>query len=224
VAERLNHPFTLAYALFHAGLLDLSRRDFELVYERSGRVLDVAEEHDYETWGALGLALQGAAMVGLGRSAEGLDRMNRGIALYEGLKTPPVFWPLLQSLRAGALGLAGRPADGLDLVEALRLNGESNITYPELALLRGDLLLGLQDVEGARRWFRRGLEVAPAFGLRMPQLRASARLARISASAQERRDRAEELRGIYSTFTEGFDALDLVEARAVLDELGDRVA
>jgi hypothetical protein len=106
----------------------------------------------------------------------------------------------------------------------LRLNGESNITYPELALLRGDLLLGLQDVEGARRWFRRGLEVAAASGLGKPQLRASARLARISASAQERRDRAEDLREIYSTFTEGFGALDLVEARAVLDELGDRVA
>ncbi len=225
LAERLDHPFTLAYTSFHAGLLDLWRRDFELADERSGRVLDVAEEHDYETWRALGLALQGAAMVGLGRSAEGLDRMSRGVALYEGLTTPPVFWPLLESLRAGALGLAGRPADGLDLIdEALELNGENNITYPEFALLKGDLLLGLHDVDGAARWFRSGHEVAAAFGLRMPQLRASARLTRISGTAYERRDRAEELREIYSTFTEGFDALDLVEARAVLDELGDRVA
>jgi hypothetical protein len=124
---------------------------------------------------------------------------------------------------AGALGLAGRPTDGLDLIdEALKLNGENTITYPEFALLKGDLLLGLQDIDDAARWFRRGLEVAAAFELRMPQLRASARLTRISGTAEEQRDRAEELREIYSTFTEGFDALDLVEARAVLDEWRSR--
>src|SRR4029450_11704833 len=116
LAEQLNHPFTLAYTGFHAGLLDLWRREFELVQARGSGVLEVAEEHDYPIWRALGLALEGVAMTGLGRAEEGLARLDRGIALYQGLKTPPVFWPLLLSIKAGALALSGRPAGGPGLV------------------------------------------------------------------------------------------------------------
>jgi predicted ATPase/class 3 adenylate cyclase len=223
LAEQLNHPFTLAYARFHVGLLDLWRRDLELVCERAGGALEVAEEHDYQTWRALALVLQGAAMVGLGDSGEGLARTDRGVALYEGLKTPPVFWPVLQSIRAGALTLAGRSADALELIDTvIELAGERDLGYPEFALLKGDLLLALGDPDGARRWFRRTLDVAAGFELRMPELRAAVRLARMSGAGGQS-DEAEVLHRVYSTFTEGFDTPDLVEARDALQELGDRV-
>lgn len=225
LAQRLDHPFTLAYTLFHVGLLDLWRQDFELAHERSSGVLDVAEEHDYQTWRALAVALQGVAMVGLGRSEEGLARAARGVALYQGLKTPPVFWPLLHSIEAGAFGLAGRAAEGLEHIDqAIELSGADDITYPEFALLKGDLLLALGKPDDAGHWFRQGAEVAARLGLRTPQLRAGVRLSRTASAAGARRDEAEALRQVYSTFTEGFDTPDLVEARAVLDELGDRVA
>ena len=61
LARELNHPFTLVYALFHVGVLDHWRRDFELVHERASSLLEVADEHDYQIWTALGLVLQGAA-------------------------------------------------------------------------------------------------------------------------------------------------------------------
>jgi predicted ATPase/class 3 adenylate cyclase len=224
LARRLNHPFTLAYTLFHVGLLDLWRRDFELAYERSGGAVEVAEEHDYQVWRALGLALQGVATVGLGRSEEGVARTDRGIELYERLETPPVFWPILNSIKAGALGLAGRPAEGLDPIEeAIELSGPENIAYPEFALLKGDLLLALGDRNGAERWYRNGLDVAARFELRIPEVRAAVRLTRMSPRAGKG-EPVEVLREVYETFTEGFDTPDLVEARAVLDELGDRVA
>src|SRR5262245_29006902 len=85
LARMLGHPFTLAYALFHAALIDLWRRDFDLATERSVGALDVAEEHDYRVWAALALAFHGAALVGLGRTAEGLERTHRGIACYQRL-------------------------------------------------------------------------------------------------------------------------------------------
>jgi predicted ATPase/class 3 adenylate cyclase len=223
LARRLNHPFTLAYALFHVALLDLWRRDFELAHDRSSGALEVAEEHDYQVWKALACALQGAAMVGLGRVAEGLERTDLGIARYQGLDTPPVFWPILHSVKAGAAALAGRAAEGLDAVDlAIELGGEANIAYPEFAVLKGDLLLGLGRKDGAEHSFRSALDVARGFGLRMPQLHAAVRLARSSGTSETRAD-GDLLREVYETFTEGFDALDLIEARAVLDELGDRV-
>jgi predicted ATPase len=223
LARQLNHPVTLAYTLFHVGFLDFSRGELEVAHERASRVLDVAEEHDYQIWKALALALQGAAMTGLGRPEEGLARTDQGIALYQGLKTPPVFWPLLLSVRARGFALGGRPGDGLPLIdEALEMTGKGNILYPEFALLRGDLLLALADADGAEPCFQSVFDVAGDLGVRMPQLRAATSLIRLWRAVGKRLDETDMLRRVYETFTEGFDTRDLVEARAVLDEVDAR--
>jgi predicted ATPase/class 3 adenylate cyclase len=224
LARQLNHPFTLAYTLFHVGFLDFSRREFELVHERASGVLDVAEEHDYQIWRALAFVLQGAAMTGLGRPEDGLTRIDQGIALYQGMKTPPVFWPLLLSVRARGFALGGRPEDGLPLIdEAIEMTGEGNILYPEFALLKGDLLVALDDADRAEPLFQSVFDVAANLGVRMPQLRAATRLTRPSQAAGKRPAGTDMLRGVYRTFTEGFDTHDLVDARAVLDEADARV-
>jgi hypothetical protein len=187
-------------------------------------VLDVAEEHDYRIWRALALALQGVAMTGLGRPEEGLARTEQGVALYEGLKTPPVFWPLLLSIRASGLGLAGQPALGLDLIEpAIQMTKAGDILYPELALLKGDLLLASAEVDGAESSFRSALVAAQELEARMPQLRAATRLTRISAGSGSAEDVVEELRSVYEDFTEGFETPDLLEARRILHELDPQV-
>jgi len=223
LARQLKHPVTLAYALFHVGYLDLWRRELELVRQRASGVLEVAEEQDYPIWQAVGLVLEGVAMTGLGRPEEGIARMDRGIALYQGLKTPPVFWPLLLSVRARGFALGGRPDDGLVLIdEALEMVGDDSFLYPELALLKGDLLVVLDDTGSAEPLFRHALEGARALGARTPELRAATRLARLGRAAGSEVD-TDLLRGIYGTFAEGLDTRDLAEARAVLDAVDARV-
>jgi predicted ATPase/class 3 adenylate cyclase len=221
LARRLHHPFTLAYALFHVGFLDLWRREWELVRERASGVLEIAEEHDYQVWRALALVLEGVATTALGQPEEGLARSDQGIALYQGLKTPPVFWPLLLSVRARGFALGDRPADGLDVIDqAIELyGGRWNILYPEAPLLKGDLLLALSGADAAEPWFQSAFDVGKEVGARMSQLRAATRLTRLWRAAGKRPDGTDELRGVYETFTEGFDTPDLVEARAVLGGL-----
>ena len=102
LATELRHPFTMAYALFHTGFLHLWRREPELMRDRAVGVLDVADEYDLQIWTALGAVLLGAAKTALGRDDEGLAEIREGVALYQGMKTPPVFWPLLLYVRAGA--------------------------------------------------------------------------------------------------------------------------
>ena len=51
----------------------------------------------------------------------------------------------------------------------------------------------------------------------MSGLRAGTRLTRVWRTAGRRPDGTALLRGVYQTFTEGFDTRDLVEARAILD-------
>jgi predicted ATPase/class 3 adenylate cyclase len=224
LARRLNHPFTLAYALFHVGYLHLWLRDLERVHERASGVLEIAEEHDYQVWRALALVLQGVAMTGLGRPEEGLARSDQGITLYQGLETPPVFWPLLLSVRARGFALGHRPADGLDAIDqAIELyGGQVNILYPELPLLKGDLLLAVSGPDDAEPWFQSAFDVAGKVEARMSQLQAAMRLTRLWRAAGKRPDGTDMLRGVYETFTEGLDTLDLVEARALLDGVETR--
>jgi predicted ATPase/class 3 adenylate cyclase len=223
LARQLNHPVTLAYSLFHIGFLDLWRRELELVRQRASGVLEVAEEQDYQIWKAVGLVLQGVAMTGLGQPEEGLARMDQGTALYQGLTTPPIFWPLLLSVRARGFALGGRPEEGLPLVdEAMEMISGGTFLYPEFTLLKGDLLVALDDADAAEPLFRSSFEAARALRLRTPQLKAATRLTRLRWAAGKEAE-TDVLRAVYRTFPEGFDTKDLAEARAVLDEADARV-
>jgi hypothetical protein len=221
LSTELEHPFTLAYALFHTGFLHLWRREPELVRDRAVGVLDVADEHDLEIWRALGTILLGAAKTRLGRSDEGLTEIREGIAMYQGLRTPPVFWPLLLSVRARAFGQSGRAAEGLDLIDEAIEIGESGsglTLLPEFYCLRGDLLLALPDAQGdgAELCFQQAFDLARQLDARMSQLRAAIGLCR---SQRERGDAAqgsELLSTTYATFTEGFGTRDLIEAESLV--------
>ena len=167
LATRLNHPFSMAYALFHTGLLHLWRREVELVQERAQALLPLAQEHEFDIWRALATVLNGAALAGLGRAEDGLTEVNRGIDLYQVLKTPPIFWPLLLVVRAEVCAQAGRPAEGISLLDEALAIVPPEAGFPmssELYRLKGELLLALspKDHAAAEPWFRQALEIARA--------------------------------------------------------------
>jgi hypothetical protein len=75
----------------------------------------------------------------MGQVEEGLAKVRQGIDLYQGLKTPPVLWPMLRSLEAGAYAQEGRAADGLAMTdEALEIasRGSGTTMLPEFQLLK----------------------------------------------------------------------------------------
>jgi predicted ATPase/class 3 adenylate cyclase len=224
LATELEHPFTLAYALFHIGFLHLWRREPEPMRDRAVGVLDVADEHDLEIWRALGTCLLGAAKTGLGRSEEGLTEIREGFALYQGLRTPPVFWPLLLFVRAGACARSGRPAEGLGLIEeAIEIAGSgSGLTLlPEFYLLKGDLLFALPEPNGssAESWLLRAFDGAGKLDARMPQLRAAIGLCRSQRERGDAEQGSGRLSATYATFTEGFTTPDLIDAAELLERV-----
>jgi predicted ATPase/class 3 adenylate cyclase len=218
LATHLQHPYTLAYVEFHCGVLRLWLRQPELVREHAVRVLDVERQYDFPLWRALGTCLGGIADAQLGRAEEGLARVNEGIALYQEMKTPPVFWPQLLAIKAGVHGIAGKVAEALLLIdEALELafHGDTSMV-PELSLVKGDLLTAAGAADAAAQWFQRAFDDAGSGGARMTQLRAALRLCRLWRT-QGRGDADRLLRSVYDTFTEGFATPDLTEARELLE-------
>jgi predicted ATPase len=89
----------------------------------------------------------------------------------------------------------------------------------ETLRLRGDLLLLTGDRAAAEASFRDAIALARNQGARLFELRAAASLARFWRDQGRPREARELLAPLYGWFTEGFDAPDLKEAKALLDEL-----
>jgi tetratricopeptide (TPR) repeat protein len=224
LALKLDHPFSKCYAQFHYGLLQLWLGNPEIVQERARALTELAEEHEFQIWNAVSSCLHGAALVALGAASDGLPMMAHGMQVYQGLKSPPIFWPLLLQLQAGAYGMASRPADGLPLLEeAIRLTPASSVDpyTPEILGLKGDLLLALsadQAVE-AERCYQQAINIARELHASMLELRAALRLSRLWREQGKTQEARDVLSTAYAKMTEGFSLPDLIQAQTLLNEL-----
>ncbi|MGH2464023.1 MAG: adenylate/guanylate cyclase domain-containing protein, partial [Candidatus Limnocylindrales bacterium] len=66
LAAELRHPYSTAYAQFHAGLLRLLMRDSDAASALARALLELAEDHEFRIWIAAGGCLLGAAQVDQG--------------------------------------------------------------------------------------------------------------------------------------------------------------
>jgi len=225
LAVELEHPFSSAYARFHAGLVRLWRREPEIALELAIGMLEIADEHDFRIWAAAGSCLLGAAQVELGRFEEGLAEIRSGVDLYQEILSPPVFWPFLLFIDAQASHVAGRAAQGLprlDTAIEIMSPDPGTTMMSELHLLKGDMLATLAaDDKSARSsaepWYQLAFDRAGVLDARMTQLRAATRLGRLRHAEGDLEAAAATLGPVYDGFTEGFAIADLREARDLLD-------
>jgi predicted ATPase len=104
------------------------------------------------------------------------------------------------------------------------LNFRSSITKgsgSSLHHVKGELLLAQNpsDAAEAELCFRTAVEIARRQSARSPELRATTSLARLLDQTGRRDEARTMLAEIYNWFNEGFDAVDLKDARTLLDEL-----
>jgi predicted ATPase len=93
----------------------------------------------------------------------------------------------------------------------------------DACLCRGDLRLKLGQSEPAEADFREAIALAQKMNAKAWELRSTISIARL-LDKQGKRDTARAmLAEIYNWFTEGFDTVDLKEAKALLDERDEAV-
>jgi predicted ATPase/class 3 adenylate cyclase len=225
MATKLNHPFTMAYVLFHTGAFHMWRGEMDRASERAREMVRVAEEHGFKIWESLATILLGATQIALGQPEAGLAKIENGFAAYQGLKSPPVFFPHIMGIRAVAYAQAGRAAEGLRLIDELvngmgeeRLMRES----PEMFLLKGELLQAVspENRSLAVAVYQRILAGARQTEGRLLALQAATKLCRLEIEAGKGEESGRILAEIYESFTEGFETADLREAKALLVKLG----
>src|SRR5262249_30711119 len=146
-----------------------------------------------------------------------------GIAAYRAIGAA-VFVPYLCTVLAEVADHLGHIEDGLQaLAEAHTLveHHDERWWEAEICRRRGVLLLRLPGTpqEEAEAWLQRALDVARRQEAKSLELRAAISLSRLWQQQGKQAEARALLAPIYNWFTEGFDTVDLQEAKALLDEL-----
>jgi predicted ATPase len=222
LAHRLRHGPSLAQALYWVGECQVARRDVTAVMTTANELLEVCEEHSLPQQRTQALILIGWALACSGEVAEGIQRLAEGIGAWSGLGLRAYLTPGLCRLAEGCL-LGGRYSEGLEQVaQALTIAAETeeNWYLARLHHLRAELLQAQsRTADAAEASLRTAVEIARAQGARGWELRASLSLARLWRDEGKRDEAGKLLAPVYGWFTEGFDTADLIETKALLDEL-----
>jgi predicted ATPase/class 3 adenylate cyclase len=224
LAEALAHPFTLTFAQNALGQLHTWRRESRAAQKTAERMMVLSTEHGFMFWLAVSRILRGAAIANQERFEEGIAQMQEGLA---GLRDAGAEngRPQNLSLLAEICMKTGRLDDGLSALTAAlaAVDEQGNRHYEaETYRLKGELLLRQDDSNTAetQNCFRRAIEIAREQSAKSWELRATMSFARLHATQRKRDEARVMLADIYNWFTEGFDTADLIDPRALLDELG----
>jgi len=227
LASALDHRFSMGEAYgFRAavrhfrGENDAARQDAELA-------IKICEDHGFAVWLAHAKLMHGRAVAELGEPAAGIREMREAYDMWSATGAVATT-PFYLALQAEGLALAGRPDEGLALLEkAIAIIGKCGERYYEAEIRRlyGELILQsaaprrLDRGDEAKAWFLGGLEAAEAMKLRSLKLRSAFSLGRLWMSRERREEAAKVLAPAYAWFTEGKETRDLTRARALLQEL-----
>jgi predicted ATPase len=172
-----------------------------------------------------GKALHGAALAGSGAGVPALAKVSDALASLGDIGTNNTFhWPHGLAMLATIQHAAGQHVEGLATLENALAFSEDTGAHSwdaELHRLKGELLLAMQpgSAAEAEALFRRALEIARAQEAKSFELRAATSLARLWQRQGKLAEARALLAPVYAWFTEGFDTRDLVEAKALLEEL-----
>jgi predicted ATPase len=224
--KKISHPFSLAFTLSATSILGQFQHDVQLAEECADAAIKLSLERGfpfYLTWGNI---LQGWARAEQGNIDEGIAQITNGIATYRAAGAE-LGCSYFLALLAAAHGRAGQPQAGLEAVtEALAMVNKTGEHFYEAELyrLKGALTLQCpgedrQDSSArqeAEACFHTAISIARQQGAKSLELRATVNLAQLWETRDKEAAR-QMLADIYSFFTEGFDSVDLLQAKALLD-------
>jgi class 3 adenylate cyclase/predicted ATPase/DNA polymerase III delta prime subunit len=223
-ARELAHPNTIAQALFCDWTLHQLLRNGQAAQAQAEALIALTTEQGLPLWLAAGVVIRGWALAAGGRAEDGIAVIRRGLADYRATGAE-LFSPYFLALLADAHGRADQAAIGLSLLaDALDGVGRTGVRWIEAELhrLEGELRLALPepDQSEAEAYFLRAMAIAREQQAKLWELRAATSVGRLWAEQGRRAEALDLLAPVYGWFTEGFDTADLIDAKALLDEVG----
>jgi predicted ATPase len=165
----------------------------------------------------------GWALTMQGQGAQGMTQIQQGLTALEDTGTV-LMRPYLLAMLAEAYGQVGQPEIGCTILTEAQAMAERHgerFHAAELYRLEGDLLLACSaaHVAAAEACFQRALACARSQHVKSLELRSALSLSRLWQRQGKRRAASQLLVDLYDWFTEGFDTVDLRQAKELLAEL-----
>jgi len=224
LAEQLASPLSRGWVLAITGMLHQFHHAWQLTQEWSAEAIELAHEHHFPQISAMGSVLHGWACAIQGEEASGVAEMHQGLADWQATGAV-IARPYFLALLADWHGKVGQGALGLQvLVEArdTAQHYQERFYEAEFYRLEGELLLtqAADCVAEAADCFQQALTIARRQQAKWWELRAATSLATLWQQQGKRQEAHDLLAPVYGWFTEGFDTVDLKEAKALLETLG----
>jgi predicted ATPase len=223
-AREIGQVTTLMYALFHAGgFQHIHWGSYAAANAQIDELIGLADERGAPYWKALGTVVRGWLFALTGKASDAVMAITSGITSLRSTGAT-LYEPQHLQYLAMAYGELGQLDDAWrcidDAIEKVERSKE-RWCEAELHRIAGEIALKplSPDTEKAEKYFERALAVARQQQAKSWELRAAMSLARLWRSQGKPQQARELLAPVYEWFTEGFDTLDLKEAKAVLDEL-----
>jgi tetratricopeptide (TPR) repeat protein len=219
-AETLKDPHTQAYVCYYASVLYALRGEPAIARHHAERCLILSEEHGFRPWRGLSRAVRGICTAVLEPSSTidqviiGLDEY-RGAGYQFGLTALFLLFCEALLLRCQFDTLSEVVEEGLS---KCNINAERFFEAEFYRLKARGLLHGHQ-LSGAQSLFEKALTIARNQSARSLELRAAGDLAGLWRAQGKRNEARDLLAPVYGWFTEGFDTLDLKQAKTLLDGL-----
>jgi adenylate cyclase len=224
LAQQSSHMYSIAFARYYASLIHQCRREARATQEQAETVLALSREHGFVLWSAEGLFMHGWALARQTHVDAGIEQMHQSLTTLEAMRVEIGHSSLLVML-AESYWTAGQTAAGWRVLAEARAIMDKNAEgyyAAELSRLTGEFLLQEsqgQQVVDAEQHFHQALTLARRQGAKSFELRAAMSLSRLWQGLGKRVAARYLLTEIYSWFTEGYDTLDLQEAKVLLEAL-----
>jgi predicted ATPase len=147
--------------------------------------------------------------------------ISKGLVAHDALNVTVNQYLFILFLANGQLrsGNVGGGLKTLDRAEALIKKTGSKWCAAEVHRLRGDLQLARTAKSDAEISYQQALEIARSQDAKLWEIRAATSLGGLWHDQGKSQKARDPLAPVYNWFTEGFDTPDLMDAKALLEEL-----
>jgi predicted ATPase len=211
---------TLMFALFHAPFLLMLYGNYATAEAIINDLASLAEEKNSSHWRAGSVLVRGGVLALTGKASEAIHMLSSGILAWRSRTFVPLFVSHLARANAelarfdDAWRCIGEAMTAMEATRETWCEAEVNRIAGEIALMSP-----ATDATKAEAYFNRALAVARNQQAKSWELRAAMSMARLWRDHGKRQQAHDLLAPVYGWFTEGFDTLDLKEAKTLLSDL-----
>jgi predicted ATPase len=222
-ARETDHAPTLIFALTCTTFTHIFCREYTAANAQIDECVALAEEKGAVLFKAMATAERGCVLALTGKAGDAVQTIGAAITGYRstGCTTWTPWWLSHLAIAHAELGqfndawsCIGEAITAVETTKEKWFEAELNRIAGEIALISPK-----QDAEKAEEYFERALTVARKQQAKSWELRAAMSMARLWRDRGKPQQARQLLAPVYNWFTEGFDTLDLTEAKALLDEL-----